>query len=347
MSTVLPAAPAAAGGAVETVYRPAAPVDVRSTLSVLGRGPHDPTTRWDAGGVWRTFRTPAGAATVRIHYPGADGSVRATAWGPGAEWAIDAVPALLGRDDDWDGLDVSRTPLLHDSRRRNVGLKLSSTNRLLEALLPAIIEQRVTSLEAYRSWARLLRWFGEPAPGPAPEGMRVVPTVAQWRGIPSWDWHRAGVDPGRARTAQAALAVAASLERAVARAAGQADAGDGAARGGAAGDAAARDAAARDAAAPDAAARALQTIPGIGPWTAAEALQRATGDPDIVSVGDYHLAHYVGEALTGQRVDDDGMLELLAPWAGHRQRVIRLILASGHRFERRGPRITLQDHRWH
>ena len=331
MSTVLPAAPASAD-AVETVYRPASPVDVRSTLSVLGRGPHDPTTRWDAGGVWRTFRTPAGAATVRIHYPAADGSVRATAWGPGAEWAIDAVPALLGRDDDWDGLDVSGTPLLHDSRRRNAGLKLSSTNRLLEALLPAVIEQRVTSLEAYRSWARLLRWFGEPAPGPAPEGMRVVPTVAQWRGIPSWDWHRAGVDPGRARTAQAALAVAASLERAVARAVGPS-----AARDGAAGDAAAR----------DAAARALQTIPGIGPWTAAETLQRATGDPDIVSVGDYHLAHYVGEALTGQRVDDDGMLELLAPWAGHRQRVIRLILASGHQFERRGPRITLQDHRWH
>ncbi|KRC51548.1 3-methyladenine DNA glycosylase [Leifsonia sp. Root227] len=322
MSTVLPAAPAPAGGAVETVYRPASPVDVRSTLSVLGRGPHDPTTRWDAGGVWRTFRTPAGAATLRIRYPGADGSVRATAWGPGAEWAIDAVPALLGRDDDWDGLDVSGTPLLHDSRRRNAGLKLSSTNRLLEALLPAVIEQRVTSLEAYRSWARLLRWFGEQAPGPAPEGMRVVPTVAQWRGIPSWDWHRAGVDPGRARTAQAALAVAASLERAVERAAGQPDPRD-------------------------AAARALQTIPGIGPWTAAETLQRATGDPDIVSVGDYHLAHYVGEALTGQRVDDDGMLELLSPWAGHRQRVIRLILASGHRFERRGPRITLQDHRWH
>lgn len=318
MSTVLRAAPAAAGGAVETVYRPASPVDVRSTLSTLGRGPHDPTTRWDAGGVWRTFRTPSGAATVRIHYPGADGSVRATAWGPGADWAIDAVPALLGRDDDWDGLDVSGTPLLHDSRRRNAGLRLSSTGRLIEALLPAVIEQRVTSLEAYRSWARLLRWFGEAAPGPAPDGMRVVPTVAQWRGIPSWNWHRAGVDPGRARTARAALAVAASLERAVERSE-----------------------------TPQAAGRALRSIPGIGAWTAAETLQRSTGDPDLVSVGDYHLAHYVGEALTGRRVDDDGMLALLEPWAGHRQRVIRLILASGHRFERRGPRITLQDHRWH
>ena len=64
-------------------------------------------------------------------------------------------------------------------------------------------------------------------------------------------------------------------------------------------------------------------------WTAAETRIRALGDPDAVSVGDYHLAHEVGFALTGERVDDDGMLELLAPWAGQRQRVIRLIGASG------------------
>lgn len=319
MSTV-PAAvpPVAAPTAVETVYRPAEPTDVRSTLSVLGRGPHDPTTLWDAHGVWRTFRTPQGAATVRILLPAGDGAVRAAAWGAGAAWAIDAVPALLGRGDDWSGLDVRGTPLLHESRRRNAGMRLTRTGLILEALIPAIIEQRVTSLEAYRSWARLLRWYGEPAPGPAPLGMRVAPTMDQWRGIPSWEWHRAGVDPGRARTVQAVLAVASSLERATARASTLLQAAD-----------------------------ALRTVPGVGRWTAAETLQRSHADPDTVSVGDYHLAHYVGEALIGRRVDDDGMLELLEPWTGHRQRVVRLILASGHRFERRGPRITLQEHRWH
>ena len=71
-------------------------------------------------------------------------------------------------------------------------------------------------------------------------------------------------------------------------------------------------------------------IPGVGVWTAAETLQRSHGRPGPVSVGDYHLAHYVGEALIGRRVDDDGMLELLEPWTGQRQRVVRLILASGH-----------------
>ena len=327
MSAVLPSAPASAAGAaaraaasapdVETVYRPAGTLDLSGTLAPLGRGPYDPTTTWDLRGMWRTWRTPMGAATLRIHRA-SGGGVSASAWGPGAEWAIDAVPSLLGRDDDWSGLDVARHPLLRDSLHRNPGLRLARTGRMLEALIPAIIEQRVTSIEAYRSWSRLLRWYGEPAPGPAPEGMRVTPTLEQWRGIPSWEWHRAGVDPRRARAVQAVLAVAPSLERATDRASTLAEA-----------------------------ETVLQTIPGVGLWTAAETLQRSHGHPDLVSVGDYHLAHQVGEALIGRRVDDDGMLELLEPWAGHRQRVVRLIFASGFRFQRRGPRVTLQEHRWH
>ncbi|WP_348789746.1 DNA-3-methyladenine glycosylase 2 family protein [Leifsonia sp. NPDC080035] len=317
MTAVLPES-ARSGRPVETVYRPKAQVDVAATLGLLGRGPYDPTTQWDLRGVWRTWRTPLGAATLRVLRPAADGSIAASAWGPGAEWVVAALPALLGSEDDWSALDVSGNVLLRGSLHRNPGLRLAKTGRLLEALLPAIIEQRVTSLEAYRSWARLLRWYGEPAPGPAPEGMRVTPTLEQWRGVPSWDWHRAGVDPRRSRAAQAVLAVAPSLERATGGSATLDDA-----------------------------AAALQTVPGIGIWTAAETLQRSHAHPDLVSVGDYHLAHYVGEALIGERVDDDGMLELLEPWRGHRQRVVRLILASGFRFQRRGPRMAVQDHRWH
>ena len=72
---------------------------------------------------------------------------------------------------------------------------------------------------------------------------------------------------------------------------------------------------------------------------------RALGDPDAVSVGNYHLSHHVGFALTGSRTDDAGMLELLEPWAGHRQRVIRLIARSGAVEPRRGPRLAPEDHR--
>jgi 3-methyladenine DNA glycosylase/8-oxoguanine DNA glycosylase len=299
---------------LRTRYAPTAPVDLRRTLGPLGRGPYDPTTTWDAAGLWRTFLTPDGAATMRLTQAGA--GIDATAWGPGAEWAIAGVPELLGADDDWSALDVSANPFLAEVRRRTTGMRLMRTRRVFEALVPAVLEQKVTSIEAYRSWARLVRAHGTAAPGPAPAGLKVCPSSEVWRHIPSWEWHRAGVDPRRSRVVVEAARVASALERTAELPGG------------------------------DAAARRLRTVSGIGIWTAAEITQRALGDPDAISVGDYHLASIVGYALTGMKTDDDGMLELLAPWAGQRQRVVRLILASGVMPPRRGPRATITDHRW-
>lgn len=310
-------AAAAVAAPLRCEYRPAGPIDLRSTLGILGRGDYDRTTIWDARGVWRTFRTPDGPTTLRLEQR-SDG-VDAAAWGPGAEWAVAGVPELLGAGDDWSALDVGGHPFLKEVLRRHPGMRLPRTRRVMEALAPAIIEQKVTSLEAYREWARLVRWFGDVAPGVAegvaPRDLRVCPSAETLRLVPSWEWHRLGVDPSRSRTVVTAARVAESLERTI---------GDSGA---------------------DAAAR-LRTIPGIGVWTAAETLQRSHGDPDQISVGDYHLASIVGYALTGSPTDDDGMLDLLRPWTGQRQRVVRLILASGRRRERRGPRATITDHRW-
>ena len=85
--------------------------------------------------------------------------------------------------------------------------------------------------------------------------------------------------------------------------------------------------------------RKLRTIPGIGVWTSAEARQRAAGDPDAVSVGDYHLKNVVGWALAGRdRSTDEEMLALLEPFKGHRHRATRLIgLSRGTRATR--PRL--------
>ena len=108
--------------------------------------------------------------------------------------------------------------------------------------------------------------------------------------------------------------------------------------------------------------RKLRTIPGIGVWTSAEARQRAAGDPDAVSVGDYHLKNVVGWALAGKdRSSDEEMLELLEPFKGHRHRATRLIGLSGGagppaagsgparygagRPPRRGPRMSVRDYR--
>jgi len=296
---------------VRTRYAPGHPVDLAKILAPLFRSSRNPSCQRDAGGIWLTQRTPEGPASLRLTQ-GQD-SIDAIAWGAGAEWAIARVPQLLGSDDDWNGLDVSDNAFLAEARRRSPGLRLLNTGLVLEALIPAIIEQKVTTVEAWRAWRTLVSKHGEPAPGPAPAAMRVFPTADAWRLIPSWEWHRAGVDPRRSRTALAVASVATAIDR-VTR--DTADAG-------------------------------LRSISGVGPWTAAETSQRAHGNPDLVSVGDYHLPAIVGHALIGEPVDDDGMLELLAPWAGHRQRIMRLILASGFHKPRRGPKLTIQDHRWH
>lgn len=263
------------------------------------------------------MRAPTGPATLHLRLQ-ADGSIEAEAWGDGAEWVIDGVPELLGAGDDWSGLDVSRNGFLRDAFRRMGGVRLTRTRLVFEAMVPAILEQRVTIVEAHRAWRQLVAEHGEPAPGPAPVGLVVVPSPERWRLIPSWEWHRAGVDPARSRTVIAAASVASGLDRTVPLG-----------RGG------------------DEVSRRLRSVPGVGVWTAAETMQRSHGDPDSVSVGDFHLHDVVGWALAGKPVDDDGMLELLEPWRGHRQRVMRIIETSGFRKPRFRSRITIQDHRWH
>jgi 3-methyladenine DNA glycosylase/8-oxoguanine DNA glycosylase len=160
----------------------------------------------------------------------------------------------------------------------------------------------------------LLRKFGGAAPGPAPAGMRVCPSPQVWARIPSWEWHRAGVELVRARTIIGACRAARRVEEIAALPPPEAD-------------------------------RRLQSLPGIGPWTSAEIRQRACGDADAVSVGDYHLPSIVGWALTRQKTDDVGMLELLAPYAGHRHRAARLLVLSGMGPPRRGPRNAVRDYR--
>jgi 3-methyladenine DNA glycosylase/8-oxoguanine DNA glycosylase len=287
------------------------PIDVVRTLLPLRRGSGDPAHRVADGVFWRACRTPDGPATLALRLA-ARGVVEASAWGSGAQWALDGVRALLGLDDPWDAMDVSGHPLLHRTRRSYPGLRLPRTGLVLDALVPAILEQRVTGGEAHRAWAGLLRWHGEPAPGPGP-GMRIMPAAAGLLAVPTWDWHRLGVDLQRQRAIRAAATVAARMEQCVALPLA------------------------------DAVAR-LRVIPGVGAWTAAETAQRALGHPDEVSVGDFHLHDVVVFALTGEaRGDDNRMLEVLAPWAGHRQRVVRLIEVAGVAKPKFGPRYAPQD----
>jgi len=327
----------------ESVWRAGRPVDIGRTLGVLVRGSGDPAHRVEADGTfWRAALTPEGPATLALRLAGR-GEVAAAAWGPGAEWALGGVPDLLGRWDDPSGFAPDH-PLLRDAARRYPGLRVPRTGLVFDALVPAVLEQKVTGREAWRSWRDLVRRYGTPAPGtgapdspvagsaapgavagpvlaalepasPVPRGLRVPPTAADLLALPTWAWHRAGVDLRRQRALRAAATVADRLEECTALA-------------------------------PEAALARLRVVPGIGAWTAAEVAQRALGDADAVSVGDYHIPSLVGRALAGAPVDDDGMLALLEPYRPHRHRVVRLVEVSGVGLPpRRGPRMAARDYR--
>ncbi|WP_078504218.1 DNA-3-methyladenine glycosylase family protein [Streptomyces viridochromogenes] len=301
---------APAPGRVRT-WVPDGPLDLGLVLGPLRRGPGDPTFRaMPDGSVWRASRTPAGPGTLRVSARGAE--VRGEAWGPGAEWLLEQLPELLGAADDPSAF-VPRHRLVALARHRRPGLRLTRTGLVLESLIPSILEQKVTADEAYRAWRLLVGKFGEPAPGPAPGRMCVMPDARTWALIPSWEWHRAGVDNKRASTILRAVRVAARMEEAVRME-------------------------------PGAAQARLEVVPGIGPWTSAEVVQRSHGAADAVTVGDLHLPGIVGFALAGDRdADDSVMLELLEPYAGQRHRAARLILLSGRVPARRAPRMPRGD----
>ncbi len=142
----------------------------------------------------------------------------------------------------------------------------------MEALTPAVIEQKVTGQEAFAGFRMLVHRYGERAPGPGVDlKLWVQPSADTIRQVPSWEWLRMHVDPARSRALVTAARVADSLERTVGLPGDEVE-------------------------------RRLTSLPGIGVWTAAEVRQRAHGDADAVSFGDYHVAAQVGWARRGPRL---------------------------------------------
>lgn len=283
------------------------PFELVRTLAPLRRGHGDPTLRLAPGRAWRTTRTPDGSATVALSHVG--GEIRAEAWGPGADRALSDVPALLGLDREQPPIgDHNR--LVHDLARRFAGVRLTRSGAVLEALVPAILEQKVTGDAARRAWRMLIAEHGEAAPGPTTFRLRLPPTAATLAALPYYAYHPYGVEQRRAdvvrRVAMRAAWLEAITELPVEEAHGR-----------------------------------LRSMPGVGPWTAAEVAVRALGDPDAVSVGDFHLPNIVAWALAREpRGDDARMLELLEPWRGQRAWVVRLLELSGIQAPRYGPRLT-------
>ena len=283
------------------------PLDLALTLGPLSRGPGDHTIRLAPGRAWLASRTPAGDATIALRHEG--DALYCEAWGPGAEHLLDRADELVGIGVEQPQLAGPST-LIADLARRHPGVRLPRTGGVMASLVPAILEQKVTGGEARRAWFGLIRGHGEDAPGPPELRLRLPPPDATLAALPYYAYHPYGVERRRAELIRRVSTRAAWFEAIV------------------------------DLPLEAAHAR-LTALPGLGPWTAAEVAVRALGDPDAVSVGDFHLKNLVSWALAREpRGSDERMLELLAPYAGRRALVVRLLELSGIRPPRYGPRLT-------
>lgn len=260
------------------------------------------------------MRTPTGPASLCVHQRPSTGEVHARAWGAGADWALEHLPRLLGAHDDPSGFEPHHHPEVAQGWRTHGHWRIGATGLVMESLVPSILEQKVTGKQAFGSFRELVRRHGEPAPGPvAPLRLMLQPTPATIAAIPSWEWLRLGVQPAQSRTVVTACRLASSLERITEVPADEAD-------------------------------RRLRSVRGIGVWTSAEVRQRALGDPDAVSFGDYHLANWVGWALVGHDITDEEMAELLEPYRPQRGRAAAMAMAGGRSRPRRGPRMSIPTH---
>ncbi len=291
---------------------------MRLTLSALQMRASDPCHRVTAdGAVWRTGRMPSGPVTYRLANEDGLTALRADAWGPGAAELMDGVADLLGGRDRPEEFRAGH-PFLREAERRLPGLRVPRTGAVFEALVPAVLRQKIQSRDAARSWAWLVARHGSAAPGPAPEGMKVVPPPAGWAAVPPWDWRRAGVEPFAVSAIRRCVEHAGRLDAM----AGQPGTGT------------------------DQVRRALTAIPGVGTWTAAEVGQRALGDADALSLGDYHLPALTGWALTGRGMAEDEVEPFLERWRPHRYRVVRILELTPEAWPpRRGPRMARPQHR--
>ena len=295
-------------------------VDVGVSLSAFRSGHRDPTCRVDrsrpggAGVFHRATHTPDGPGTVRISWPGlvdvreATSAVTVDAWGPGGDWLIERVPDMVGLADPGAAhLENAPDAVVARAARECRTHRLGASHDLYHELIPTVIEQRIAAGEAKQQWRQLCEALSDPAPGNV-DGLLLPPAPATLSKQPTWWFHPLGIERSRAETIREVARHASKYWEWVHLG-------------------------------PREAGRRLRLIGGVGQWTVGTVLSPALGDPDAVPVGDYHVKNVVAWALTGEpRGTDENMLQLLAPYAGDRGRVVRLLKSTVGGAPKFGPR---------
>jgi len=280
-----------------------------SCLGQYRNGRRDPTTQMSDRMFRRATWTPDGPGVLEVEQPFSETPI-VSGHGPGGEWLSASWIRLRGDLDTTPGI-VAMHPAVERAATRWAALPLGASGTPYHELLPAVLGQRITSIEAHAQWCRLVETFGETAPDPAGT-LTLPPPPDRLADIPYHQFHRLGIEKKRADTLREVARNSRWLVRDwnVALDAGIA-----------------------------ACTASLQRIRGVGPWTAAVAGGAAFGDPDALQVGDFHVKNTVAWALEGRpRGTDDEMVASLACYPGQRHRVVRWLELDGWRAPARGPR---------
>ena len=215
------------------------PLDLARTLGPLSRGPGDRTIQLGPGRAALAFRTPDGDGTIALVQR--DRTLQCEAWGPGADRLLDGAPELVGATTP-DTIPDGPSPLIRELAHRFPGIRSTRTAAVMAALVPAILEQKVTGDSARRAWFGLIRTHGTDAPGPpglTARRLRLPPPDATLAALPYYDYHPFGVERRRADLIRRVSGRASWFEATVELPF-------------------------------DEAQRRLTALPGLGPWTAAE-----------------------------------------------------------------------------
>lgn len=264
--------------------------------------------RFAEDGWWLTVRSTEGPASLRIRRTREE--LIGEAWGPGAGWMLARLPKIAGLHDD-PALFRTQHPIVSELHRRNPGLRFARTNLVLDSLVIAICGQKVTGREAAVAIRGLYQEFSDPAPGPNNQ-LRLPPDPVKMAAAPYWVFHQYQLEKRRADV----LRRVAERHDMIAELADET---------------------------PQLAADVLKSFSGVGDWSVAETLAVSHGDPDQVSIGDFHIKHLVVHHLTGKdRGSDQEMLDLLEEFRPHRGRVVRLLHQLGHE-PKFGPRMSPRD----
>ena len=295
---------------MERRFEVVGPLDLRRTLRHMTLWGATTWLKVDDSGAWYARRTPEGPGTVHIRHRG--DHLLATAFGDGAEHVLDDVPGLCGLEDEGIASLPDDNPRVAELKKQMRGLRQGRSGQVVPRLIVAALAQKVTKANSGPAGKRLAWQWGEQAPGPR-EDLRLLPEWRWLAGQPYYAFHQLGIERHRAELVKRIADRATAMQRAATM--------------------------------PPRQARAhLEKLRGIGPWTSGVVMGGPLGDPDAVPIGDYHLPNMVAWNLAGEpRADDRRMMELLAPYAGRRGLVARMVKGSGNGAPRWGPKKAAID----